>query len=336
MTFFRQWMLIGLLVFAVGAGMAAAQQSPTATPVTAHVVAAVDTAEMRSAPTTHIPVLRRVPAGTEVIIIAANADHSWYNVRLPDNRTGWLEAANLDLPAVTATATLSPQEQALRLTTLGNYRAFQGQLDEAMQNYEAALNAAPGEVSTYVSRAYAYLSNGQYQSAIDDLNHAIELQPYTLSAYALRGTAYAQLGRYAEALADYDYVLQHISTDANLYMQRGSIYLIQQDFVSAAADFSQAIKLDSTVPYGFSFRGMSYVALGKLDDALADFNSAIELTPDDPDIYALRGFVYLKLGANPDQIRADFCRHLQLAGDNPMPEVVDAMSRYGWQCSSSS
>src|SRR5215216_3499905 len=89
------------------ASVASAQQTPTPTslPPTARVVSSASTVDLLDGPFERSRVIRQVPGGTEVVVIAATADGDWYHVRLPDNRTGWLAAEFLT--AITLTETPS-------------------------------------------------------------------------------------------------------------------------------------------------------------------------------------------------------------------------------------
>jgi tetratricopeptide (TPR) repeat protein len=45
---------------------------------------------------------------------------------------------------------------------------------------------------------------GRYEEALKDYNKAIEIKPTLASAYVNRGIAYSHLGQYEKAIADYE------------------------------------------------------------------------------------------------------------------------------------
>ena len=70
----------------------------------------------------------------------------------------------------------------------------------------------PEVLPAYYNRGYVKFDLGQYQEALVDYDQAIELDPNSSLAYNNRGYAKANLGQYQEALTDYD---QAIELDPN-------------------------------------------------------------------------------------------------------------------------
>ncbi len=64
----------------------------------------------------------------------------------------------------------------------------------------------------YVTRGLAYYEQGQYEQAIADYDRAIDLNPDYALAYYNRGLAYKQQGQYERAIADFERCLE-LSTD---------------------------------------------------------------------------------------------------------------------------
>jgi tetratricopeptide (TPR) repeat protein len=85
---------------------------------------------------------------------------------------------------------------------------------------------------------------GEYQQAITDYDHAIQLDPKFALAYDNRATAYHNLGQYQRAIADYDHLIELGSRNAALYNRRGLAYFNLKEYQKAIADYDQAIQLD--------------------------------------------------------------------------------------------
>jgi len=100
----------------------------------------------------------------------------------------------------------------------------------------------------------------------------------------------------------------------------------------ALLDYNRSLQLDSTSASTYLNRGITYYHKSLYQSAILDFNQAITLAPDDPAAYGWRGSAYLNSGGTDDQIRDDFCRHVQLAGADADPVVTDAIKQHGWQC----
>ncbi|MEO8392479.1 MAG: tetratricopeptide repeat protein [Chloroflexota bacterium] len=336
MTFRQRW-IIGLLIFVLGlsTGVVSAQQTPTPTPPTAQVSSIHPTVDLHTGPNAQSSILRQVPTGTEVILIGSPADHQWYRVRLPDNHTGWIAAEFLLLPE-NANATPTPREQAIRLTVLGDLRFAKKQYDAALQYYDQALALDVDYAVAYEGRGQVYITQGDFQRGIDEFNHAVELNDHGQYLYEGRGLAYAGLGQNDQALADFNRAIEIDPQYGTLYTLRGGIYSLQGRYDLAITDFTQAITLDSTDYNTYYLRGISYFNSGRANEALADFNHALELAPNEANLYAWRGFASNALGASKEQILADLCHHIQLAGANAITGVNDFLAYHGWQCPASS
>jgi serine/threonine protein kinase/formylglycine-generating enzyme required for sulfatase activity/tetratricopeptide (TPR) repeat protein len=72
----------------------------------------------------------------------------------------------------------------------------------ALQAAEAALKAKPDDLDARFDRATARFRLGHYQEAIDDFNVAIEKAPKAVAAYQFRAVAHARLGHRDQAKAD--------------------------------------------------------------------------------------------------------------------------------------
>jgi tetratricopeptide (TPR) repeat protein len=335
MNYFRQGitLLILILAFAWGVTSAVAQQSPTATPLpsTARVVALLGMVDLRDVPFERSRVIRQIPGGTEVVILDVTAEGAWYRVRLADNRTGWLAAEFLT--EIPPTATPSPADDVFRLTTLGEIEIIQGNYNQGLQLYTQAIEIDPSSALAYEGRGNAYFSLELYSQAIDDYTRALEIGSVNSQIYANRGLAYQYLGEDDLAFSDLDEAIKLSPYNVFAYMGRAIAYMAQGNHEDAITDLNQAILLDPDYAMFYFLRGVSLYYATKYAEALTDFNQAIELEAENADFYSWRGLSHIMVGSSSEEIRADFCRHIQLAGDNTFPEVINLIEQQGWECS---
>jgi tetratricopeptide (TPR) repeat protein len=85
----------------------------------------------------------------------------------------------------------------------GNSRVSQNKLDEAIADFNKAIELAPDASDPYLNRGAALEGKRQYEAAIADYNKVLEIDPNDVMAYNNRGNAKGGLGRWEEALADY-------------------------------------------------------------------------------------------------------------------------------------
>lgn len=79
---------------------------------------------------------------------------------------------------------------------------MQGKFDEAIAEFNKAIEINPNDAQAYNNRGEAYFHKGNYDQAISDSNKAIELDPNSDQAYANRALAYHSKGEYDMAWED--------------------------------------------------------------------------------------------------------------------------------------
>lgn len=92
-----------------------------------------------------------------------------------------------------------------------------------------------------------YITEGNYQEAIMAFTAAIEIDPKNVQLYLGRAEAYTALEQYEPALEDYDTVLAEEEAEKEIlvdaYVGRAGIYVILERYEDALADYSIAIEL---------------------------------------------------------------------------------------------
>lgn len=227
-----------------------------------------------------------------------------------------------------ATVKSDPDDADAHLN-LANAYHFRGDDDDALREYDAALDHGPSAYA-YEGRALIELARGKAQDAERDLSKALALKPDYFDAYVNRGMAYANLGdgRLALAdldraqkmapdsidvridranvhallgqadlaIADYDAAIAARPTDAALYRSRGDAYLSESDFARAIADYSAALDRAPNDATAHLDRGAAYYEQHRYDLAVADYRAAIALTPRDVRLYDNLGGAYAAQG----------------------------------------
>jgi tetratricopeptide (TPR) repeat protein len=90
----------------------------------------------------------------------------------------------------------------------------QGQYDQAITDYNKAIEINPRYAEAYNNRGGTYSQIGQYDQAISDCTKAIEINPRYADAYNNRGNAYRCKGEYDKAWADV-YKMRSLGYQAN-------------------------------------------------------------------------------------------------------------------------
>jgi tetratricopeptide (TPR) repeat protein len=126
-----------------------------------------------------------------------------------------------------------PRSGSLK-NALGYELLWAGRYAEAIREFEAYAELAPGEANPHDSLAEAYLVTGQPEKALEKYGRVLEIDPRFGNGHAGRMWAYGMLGRYDEALGEVDAFQRVYSA---------------QGFASGSADFYRAVLLSRVGRY---------------------------------------------------------------------------------------
>jgi tetratricopeptide (TPR) repeat protein len=152
-----------------------------------------------------------------------------------------------------------------------------GMINEAMSDFNKAIEGNPRFALAYNNRGSVYGHLGDFQQAIKDFDKAIELDPGYASAYTNRGFAYSRIGNFDQALKDYDKATGLNPQSIAAYHNRGITHNQLGDFQRAIRDFNKAIELDPKFRASYYNRGLSYGRLGNHEQAIRDISVAARL-----------------------------------------------------------
>ncbi len=109
----------------------------------------------------------------------------------------------------------------------------------------------PRDAKGYYNRGCAYGEKGQYDQAISDYNKAIEIDPKSATAYNNRGIAYRQKGQNDQAISDFNKALEINPRDAWAYSSRGVAYYFKKEYDKSWEDIKKAQNLGYQFPSEF-------------------------------------------------------------------------------------
>jgi len=190
-----------------------------------------------------------------------------------------------------------------------------GDIDAAIENFEAAKKLAPDMDPILEELGHAYFSCGNFNAAIENYSQAIQIRrdldiddgPLV---YVGRGSAYFNLGNYDSARADFSQAIRLNADDPSYWNNRGEIYRSKGDYKSAISDFSKAIELKSDYTDALNNLGLAYYGLGENNKAIEKFTRVIELDRRHAHAWNNRGGAYLEK-EEYDKAIADFTQVLR-------------------------
>ncbi len=196
-------------------------------------------------------------------------------------------------------------------------------IDEAITEYQRALETCIDSAEIYFKIGQAHYYKGDLDKAINYLDHAVSKDNKFGKAYYLLAETYTKKARFLEAEI---YAKKAIKA-MPLSCSRGHFLLAALHNISSARNFKNAVlsKFELllsilTLPFdGYAvanvckilsyvrflplmFKGAFLVQINRLDEALELYNSAIEKAPGFIPLYYLLGDIYRMLGQFDDAI----------------------------------
>jgi tetratricopeptide (TPR) repeat protein len=137
----------------------------------------------------------------------------------------------------------SKTPEAKDLLRLGHRHYRNKNFQEALNAYEKAVVAEPGNAEARYWRGRALLNTGQFDDAAEDFKTVIRLKPEFPEAYDNLGWLSARRGDYGEGILYLTKSLELRPENGWAHYNRGHMFLKRGDMESALKDFEGACKL---------------------------------------------------------------------------------------------
>lgn len=227
---------------------------------------------------------------------------------------------SLALPAVAFAATsalvhwpppAAEYPRADTLNNLGSALSAAGRTDEAIQQFELAIEARPDYAAPRFNLGRALAGRGAIDAAVPHLLRAVALEPaFRADAYLTLAEAQARAGRLDRARGILLEAREAEPTNADVRLQLGLIERQLGDAEAAEASYLAAIRLRPTHAAAHNNLGYLYALQGRYAAAAARYARALEL--DEHYLQAIVNLAWLRACA-PDATDRDGALALELA-----------------------
>jgi len=102
-----------------------------------------------------------------------------------------------------------------------------------------------------VNRGIAYSGKGQHDQAVADFNKALEINPKDASAYYNRGMAYGEKNQLDQTIADFNKAVEINPSYGRAYNNRAIIYYLKKEYDKAWNDAHKVEGLGFKMDPGF-------------------------------------------------------------------------------------
>jgi serine/threonine-protein kinase len=164
--------------------------------------------------------------------------------------------------------------------TRGLLSAETGQHQQALIEFQKALEIEPQNAEAQRGRAQAFTKLGELDKAEEIYKKAITLKPDYWGGYNDLGVFYYRQGRYEEAIPQFKNVIALTPQNAKGHRNLGSMYFSLNRREEAIAAFNEALKIDPNYST-YSNVATLYFSDGNYADAARMYEKALELRDTD-------------------------------------------------------
>lgn len=174
-----------------------------------------------------------------------------------------------------------------------------GDLDQAIQCFDKALELDPGWYEALNNKANVLLALGRIPESIDCLNKAIGMMPkgdpsYIISLIGL-GANNIALGNVEKGMGYFDEVLRLDPDNLHGLVKKGFILAMLEEHHESLRLLDRAIQLDRNNSDAWYFRHMPLMEMERYDEALQSLDKAMKLNPQDADPWYGMGMVHMSM-----------------------------------------
>jgi tetratricopeptide (TPR) repeat protein len=178
----------------------------------------------------------------------------------------------------------------------------EGRTDEAIRQFQEAIQLKPDDAETRNNLGAAFLNEGQTDEAIRQFQEAIQLKPDYAEAHYNFGTALDSKGQTDEAIGQYQEAIRLKPGYAEACNNLGNVLLKRGRIDEAIGEFQEAIRLNPDNAIAHYNLGSVLLNKGRTDEAVSQFREAVRIKPDYAEACNNLGNALLKSGQTGEAI----------------------------------
>jgi len=190
-----------------------------------------------------------------------------------------------------------------------------GDLDEAIEHYQRAIEILPVYAEAHLNLGEALQARGKVQSAIEHYQLGLDLKPENAEAHNNFASLLASQGRSGEAIVHLRRAVELAPETAVFHHNLGRVLVAEGRLKEATAHFERAVRLDPRSPEAHHSLGNALRAQGDRRSAIGHLDRAVELRPRDAGLRNSLGVALLEVGRVDDAI-GQFLEGLEIQPDH--------------------
>ena len=197
---------------------------------------------------------------------------------------------------------------------LGNALLQKERLDEAVAQYQMALQIKPDYAEAHNNLGDALLQQGKVDEAITHGQQALQIKPDYAAAYNNLGNALLKKGRVDEAITQYQKALQIKPDYAEAWYNLGNALLKKGRVDEAIIQYQKALQIKPDYAEAHNNLGSALVQNGRVDEAIIQYQKALQIKPDYAGARYNLGYALLQNG-RMDEAITQYQKALQIKPD---------------------
>ena len=198
---------------------------------------------------------------------------------------------------------------------LGDALLQKNEVNEAIVQYQRALQLNPNGVLTYNNLGDALFLKGNADAAIACYQKALQLKPDDMDALCNLGKSLFKEGNLDEAITCYQKALQINPDNTEIDYDLGNVLLQKGDFDAAIKHYKKALPMELNNAEAYNNLGFALFQNGKVDEAIAQYQSALQIKPDYAEAHNNLGNALARKG-DVDEAATEFQEALQIEPTN--------------------
>lgn len=120
---------------------------------------------------------------------------------------------------------------------------------------------------------------GKFEEAVVEYEQALEIEPENVDLLSNLGVAYYNLGQLDKAIDHYSRAIEIAPNDADIRSNLAAAYVQLDQLDNALEEYKKAVELNPSLAQAFFGLGVVYALKGRTDDAIQAFEKFQELDP---------------------------------------------------------
>jgi len=209
-------------------------------------------------------------------------------------------------------------------TNLGNAFAGRGEVKAAIGEYLKALKIKPDCVPAYTSLGNALADSGEVDAAMAQYHKALDIEPDCADAHNSLGLALAGLGQVDEAIACFRRALEIKPDYLRAHYNLGLALAGQGEVAGAIGHYRKALEIKPDYVDANNNLGLALAGRGEIDEAITCFRRALEIKPDYAEVHYNLGLA-LACRGRVDEVIAHYHKALYLAKQQNKPALAESI-----------